>query len=237
MGLDELAPFKPEEKIIEYMIAPKGEGQKLTQMTCAAFAEETASESPAPGGGSISAYMGALAAALGTMVSNLSAHKAGWDERWKEFSDQADRGQELLSRLLYLVDEDTESFNRIMDALKLPKSTPEEKEARKQALEAATLYATQVPLQTMEAAVATFPLLESMARTGNPASVSDAGVGALAARSAVLGAQLNVRINAAGLSDRAEAERLIAKAAEIAETAIKSEAEVLKIVNQVLSEK
>ncbi|MBO5455465.1 MAG: glutamate formimidoyltransferase [Muribaculaceae bacterium] len=237
MGLDELAPFKPEEKIIEYMIAPKGEGQKLTQMTCAAFAEETASESPAPGGGSISAYMGALAAALGTMVSNLSAHKAGWDERWKEFSDQADRGQELLSRLLYLVDEDTESFNRIMDALKLPKSTPEEKEARKQALEAATLYATQVPLQTMEAAVATFPLLESMARTGNPASVSDAGVGALAARSAVLGAQLNVRINAAGLSDRAEAKRLIAKAAEIAETAIKSEAEVLKIVNQVLSEK
>lgn len=214
---------------------PKGETRRLTDMTCAEFADETASESPAPGGGSISAYMGALAAALSTMVANLSAHKAGWDERWKEFSDQADRGQELLSRLLHLVDEDTEAFNRIMDAFKLPKSSPEEKEARRQAIEAATLYATQVPLQTMEAAVETFPLLESMARTGNPASVSDAGVGALAARSAVLGAQLNVRINAAGLSDRAEADRLTARAAEIAALAVSSEAKVLEAVNEVLA--
>ena len=235
MGLDELAPFKPEEKVVEYLVAPKNGARRLTDMTCTEFADETASESPAPGGGSISAYMGALAAALGTMVANLSAHKAGWDERWKEFSDQADRGQELLSRLLHLVDEDTEAFNRIMDAFKLPKSTPEEKEARRQAIEAATLYATQVPLQTMEAAVETFPLLESMARTGNPASVSDAGVGALAARSAVLGAQLNVRINAAGLADRAEADRLTARAAEIAALAINSEAKVLEAVNEVLA--
>lgn len=235
MGLDELAPFKPEEKVVEYLVAPANGARRLTDMTCTEFADETASESPAPGGGSISAYMGALAAALGTMVANLSAHKAGWDERWKEFSDQADRGQELLSRLLHLVDEDTEAFNRIMDAFKLPKSTPEEKEARRQAIEAATLYATQVPLQTMEAAVETFPLLESMARTGNPASVSDAGVGALAARSAVLGAQLNVRINAAGLADRAEADRLTARAAEIAALAISSEAKVLETVNEVLA--
>lgn len=235
MGLDELAPFKPEEKVVEYMVAPKSDAVKLTDMTCTGFAEETASESPAPGGGSISAYMGALAAALGTMVANLSAHKAGWDERWKEFSDQADRGQELLGRLLHLVDEDTEAFNRIMEAIKLPKSTPEEKEARAQAMEAATLYATQVPLQTMEAAVATFPLLESMARTGNPASVSDAGVGALAARSAVLGAQLNVRINAAGLADRQEAQRLTERAAAIAAEAVAAEAKVLEIVNEILA--
>lgn len=235
MGLDELAPFKPEEKVVEYMVAPKSDAVKLTDMTCTGFAEETASESPAPGGGSISAYMGALAAALGTMVANLSAHKAGWDERWKEFSDQADRGQELLVRLLHLVDEDTEAFNRIMEAIKLPKSTPEEKEARAQAMEAATLYATQVPLQTMEAAVATFPLLESMARTGNPASVSDAGVGALAARSAVLGAQLNVRINAAGLADRQEAQRLTERAAAIAAEAVAAEAKVLEIVNEILA--
>ena len=235
MGLDELAPFKPEEKVVEYLVAPANGARRLTDMTCAEFADETASESPAPGGGSISAYMGALAAALGTMVANLSAHKAGWDERWKEFSDQADRGQELLSRLLHLVDEDTEAFNRIMDAFKLPKSTPEEKEARKQAIEAAMHNATQVPLQTMEAAVETFPLLESMARTGNPASVSDAGVGALAARSAVLGAQLTVRINAAGLADRAEGDRLTARAAEIAALAISSEAKVLEAVNEALA--
>lgn len=235
MGLDELAPFRPEEKVIEYLIAPKNAGKKLTDMTCTEFAEETASESPAPGGGSISAYMGALAAALGTMVANLSSHKAGWDERWKEFSDQADKGQELMQRLLHLVDEDTEAFNRIMDAFKMPKSTDEEKAARAEAIEAATLYATQIPLSTMETAAETFPLLESMARTGNPASVSDAGVGALAARSAVLGAQLNVRINAASLKNREEADRLTARAEEIANRAIEAEANVLRIVNEVLA--
>lgn len=236
MGLDELAPFRPEEKVVEFMIAPKDTTGKLTDMTCKEFAEETASESPAPGGGSISAYMGALAAALGTMVANLSAHKAGWDDRWKEFSDQADKGQELLQRMLHLVDEDTEAFNRIMDAFKMPKSTDEEKAARAAAIEEATLYATRVPLATMEAACATFPLLESMARTGNPASVSDAGVGALAARSAVLGAQLNVRINAASLKDRGEAERLTSRAAEIAAEAIAAEAKVLETVNGVLNQ-
>ncbi len=221
--------------MIEYLIAPKNAGKKLTDMTCTEFAEETASESPAPGGGSISAYMGALAAALGTMVANLSSHKAGWDERWKEFSDQADKGQELMQRLLHLVDEDTEAFNRIMDAFKMPKSTDEEKAARAEAIEAATLYATQIPLSTMETAAETFPLLESMARTGNPASVSDAGVGALAARSAVLGAQLNVRINAASLKNREEADRLTARAEEIANRAIEAEANVLRIVNEVLA--
>lgn len=234
MGLDELAPFRPEEKVIEYLIAPKG-GKNLTDLTCTGFAEETASESPAPGGGSISAYMGALAAALGTMVANLSSHKAGWDDRWKEFSDQADRGQELMQRLLHLVNEDTEAFNRIMDAFKMPKSTDEEKAARAAAIEDATLYATRIPLSTMEAAAETFTLLESMARTGNPASVSDAGVGALAARSAVLGAQLNVRINAASLKNREEADRLTARAAEIAEKAMIAETKVLEIVNEVLS--
>lgn len=235
MGLDELSPFRPEEKVIEYLIAPKGECRKLTDMTCTGFAEETASESPAPGGGSISAYMGALAAALGTMVANLSSHKAGWDDRWKEFSDQADKGQELMQRLLHLVNEDTEAFNRIMDAFKMPKSTDEEKAARAAAIEDATLYATMIPLSTMEAAAETFPLLESMARTGNPASVSDAGVGALAARSAVLGAQLNVRINAASLKNREEADRLTTRAAEIAATAVAAEAKVLEVVNEVLS--
>ncbi|WP_289732531.1 glutamate formimidoyltransferase [uncultured Duncaniella sp.] len=235
MGLDELTPFRPEEKVIEFMIAQKNAGKKLTDMTCTEFAEETASESPAPGGGSISAYMGALAAALGTMVANLSAHKAGWDDRWKEFSDQADRGHEILQQLLHLVDEDTEAFNRIMDAFKMPKSSEEEKAARAAAIEDATLYATRIPLSTMETACAVFPLLESMARTGNPASVSDAGVGALAARSAVLGAQLNVRINAASLKNRDKADRLTARAAEIAAEAIAAEARVLEIVNEILN--
>lgn len=231
MGLDQLAPFKPEEKVVEYMIGSNDAEPKLTAMTCKGFAYETASESPAPGGGSISAYMGSLAAALGTMVANLSAHKAGWDERWREFSDWADRGQKLVDRLLNLVDEDTAAFNRIMAAIQMPKGSPEEQAARAAAMEAATLYATEVPLQTMEAAYETFDILEAMAREGNPASVSDAGVGALAARSAVLGAQLNVRINAGGLADRAAADRLTAKAAEIAAKAIEAEARVLEIVN------
>lgn len=231
MGLDELAPFKPEEKIIEFMIAPKDGGKKLTDMTCTAFADETASESPAPGGGSISAYMGALAAALGTMVANLSAHKAGWDDRWKEFSDAADRGQKLLGELLHLVDEDTAAFNRIMAAIQMPKGSEEERAARDEALEAATLYATQVPLRTMKTAVETFPLLKAMAEEGNPASVSDAGVGALAARAAVLGAGLNVRINAAGLRDRDAADALTVEAASIAAEACAAEEEIIKIVN------
>ncbi len=231
MGLDELKPFKPEEKIIEYMLEDNA-SKRLVDMTCSEFALETASESPAPGGGSISAYMGALAAALGTMVANLSSHKAGWDERWEEFSDYAERGQELVSRLLALVDEDTEAFNRIMAVFAMPKTTAEEKAARSAALQSATLYATEVPLKTMKAAYECFKIVKAMAETGNPNSVSDAGVGALAARSAVLGAELNVKINAAGLKDRETAERLISQAAEIARKAVAQESEILQIVNQ-----
>ncbi len=234
MGLDELKEFKPEEKIIEYMLEADNSAKKLVDMTVKGFADETSSESPAPGGGSISAYMGALGAALGTMVANLSAHKAGWDDRWEFFSDWAVKGRDIQTRLIGLVDEDTEAFNRIMAVFAMPKSTPEEKAARAKALEEATLYATQVPLRTMKAALEVFPLVEAMAKDGNPASVSDAGVGALAARSAVLGAYLNVKINAAGLKDRAEAERILSEAAEIAERAVELEKSVLAVVNGVI---
>lgn len=233
MGLDELKPFRPEEKVIEYLLEAgqnKG-GRKLVDMTLEGFADETASESPAPGGGSIAAYMGALGAALGTMVANLSAHKAGWDERWEEFSDYAERGRDILDRLIGLVDEDTAAFNRIMGVFAMPKGTEEEKAARAKALQEATLYATEVPLRTMKTAAEAFDLLEAMAREGNPASVSDAGVGALAARSAVLGAQLNVRINAAGLTDRSMAEALCEEAEEIACHASARETQILEIVN------
>lgn len=234
MGLDELKPFISDEKVIEYMLENENASKKLVDMTCRDFADETASESPAPGGGSISAYMGALAAALGTMVANLSAHKAGWDDRWEEFSDVAEKGRDIQDRLIHLVDEDTEAFNRIMAVFAMPKKTEEEKAARSAALQEATLYATEVPLRTMRAAYETFDVLEAMAKKGNPASVSDAGVGALAARSAVLGAQLNVRINAAGLKDRAKADELLAEAEQIAEKACLREADILKIANEVI---
>ncbi|MDE6299443.1 MAG: glutamate formimidoyltransferase, partial [Muribaculaceae bacterium] len=234
MGLDELKPFVREEKIIEDMLADR-KGKRLIDLTCKDFAEETASESPAPGGGSISAYMGALAAALGTMVANLSAHKAGWDDRWEEFSEVAEKGHDLQDRLLALVDEDTDAFNRIMAVFAMPKKTPEEKAARSIALEEATLFATEVPLRTMAVSYETFDVLEAMARKGNPASVSDAGVGALAARAAVLGAQLNVRINAAGLKDRAKAEELLAEADKIATSAKQRETQILDIVNEVIN--
>lgn len=233
MGLDDLKPFDPAEKVIEYMLESKSGdgGVRLTAMSCRGFAEETASESPAPGGGSVAAYMGALGAALGTMVANLSAHKSGWDERWKEFSDAADAGQALMQRLLSLVDEDTAAFNRIKAAMGMPKSTDSEKEQRAAAIEAATLYASQVPLNTARAAAEAFPLLRAMASDGNPASVTDAGVGALAARAAVRGAALNVRINAAGLADRAAAEELIASARAFEAEAAAAEEEILRIVD------
>lgn len=234
MGLDELKEFNPDEKIIEYMLEADKSSKKLVDMTCKAFADETASESPAPGGGSIAAYMGALAAALGTMVANLSAHKAGWDDRWEEFSDVAEQGRSIQERLIHLVDEDTEAFNRIMAVFAMPKKSTEEKAARAAALEAATLYATEVPLRTMKAAYETFDVLEAMAQKGNPASVSDAGVGALAARAAVLGAHLNVRINAAGLKDRAKADALLDEAAGIAAKACEREAEIVKQVNAII---
>lgn len=232
MGLDDLKPFKPEEKVIEYLLEAQVEKKQLIDMTCKGFAEETASESPAPGGGSISAYMGALGAALGTMVANLSSHKAGWDDRWEEFSDWAEKGQTVMQELLHLVDEDTAAFNRIMAVFAMPRSTDEERAARSAALQEATLYATEVPLRTMRAALAVFPIVRAMAEEGNPNSVSDAGVGALAARSAVFGARLNVRINAAGLKDRAKADALTAEADAIAAEAARLEAEVLEIVGQ-----
>lgn len=231
MGLDELKEFKPEEKVIEYMIADKNAARKLVDMTCREFADETASESPAPGGGSISAYMGVLAAALGTMVANLSAHKPGWDDRWREFSDMAERGRDIQDRLIALVDEDTEAFNRIMAVYSMPKGTEAERAARATALEDATLYATEVPLRTMKAAFDTFDLLQAMATEGNPNSVSDAGVGALAAEAAVAGAGLNVRINAAGLADREAAGRLVAEANDLCARAAVRRAEILDIVN------
>ncbi len=232
MGLGNLKPFNPEEKVVEYILeAEEQKGvKKLVDMTCTGFAEETASESPAPGGGSISAYMGALAAALGTMVANLSSHKAGWDDRWEYFSDWADNGMAVMNELLYLVDEDTAAFNKIMDVFGMPKGTDEEKAARAEAMEVATLYATQVPLRTMKAAYKAFDVVRAMAEEGNPNSVSDAGVGALAARSAVMGACLNVKINAAGLKDRAVADALVKEAEEIQALAQKAEAEVLAVV-------
>ena len=232
MGLSNLKEFKPEEKVVEYILeAEEQKGvKKLVDMTCTGFAEETASESPAPGGGSISAYMGALAAALGTMVANLSSHKAGWDDRWEFFSNWAENGMGVMNELLYLVDEDTAAFNKIMDVFGMPKGTDEEKAARAGAMEAATLYATQVPLRTMKAAFKAFEVVRAMAEEGTPNSVTDAGVGALAARSAVMGACLNVKINAAGLKDRATADALVKEAEEIQAEAQKVEAEILAIV-------
>ncbi len=231
MGLDDLKPFNPREKVVEYMLEEPA-GKRLIDMTCKGFAEETASESPAPGGGSISAYMGALGAALGTMVANLSSHKAGWDDRWEEFSLWAEKGQALMAELLHLVDEDTEAFNRIMAVFAMPKTTDEEKAARSAALQVAILYATEVPLRTMKAAERVFEIVKAMAEQGNPNSVSDAGVGALAARSAVLGARLNVRINAAGLKDKVKAAELVGEADEIAARVVAMEQEVLKIVEE-----
>ncbi|MDE7462314.1 MAG: glutamate formimidoyltransferase [Muribaculaceae bacterium] len=231
MGLDELKPFDAREKVIEYLVEDQDK-KKLVDLTARGLAEETASESPAPGGGSISAYMGALGAALGTMVANLTGHKAAYDDEWEKYSDYAEEGQSLMDQLLHLVDEDTEAFNRIMDVFAMPKKTDADKAARKEAMEAATLYATQVPLRTMETAFRVFPLLRAMVEEGNPASVTDAGVGTLAARAAVRGAFMNVRINAAGLEDRAKAEELIARGKEIEEAAAKEEAEILEIVNQ-----
>lgn len=237
MGLDELKPFEPSEKIIEDMIADgDSKGGRLVDMSCTAFADETASESPAPGGGSISAYMGTLGAALGTMVANLSAHKPGWDDRWELFSDYAVKGRDILERLLRLVDEDTEAFNRIMAVFAMPKSTVEEKAARAEALEAATINAAEVPLKTMKTAFEAFDLLEAMAQEGNPNSVSDVGVGALAVRSAILGAQLNVKINAAGIKDRQVAQTLIDDAEEIAAYASSREQGILNIVNSVIEQ-
>ncbi len=230
MGLEELGPFKPEERIIEYLLRDPSAG-KLIGMSLAEFADETASESPAPGGGSISAYMGALGISLGTMVANLSSHKAGWDERWEEFSNWAAKGQSQKDQLLKLVDEDTNAFNKIMNAFALPKATEAEKKNRSESIQAATRYATEIPFRVMEIAFASMEIIKAMAETGNPNSVTDAGVGALCARSAVMGAFLNVKINAAGLADKTFASDIISKGKKIEENTQRLEAEILTLVN------
>ena len=229
MSLEDLKPFNPKEKVIEYLLEEEKHG--LAQMTVEGFTRETASESAAPGGGSVSACMGAFAAALATMVANLSSHKRGWDARWKEFSDVAEEGQKLVDELLALIDEDTAAFNRIMDCFSMPKGTDEEKAARARAIEEATLYAAQVPLRTMEASLKALPLALEMAQKGNPASASDAGVAALAAVAGIKGARLNVRINAAGLKDKTSALPLLQRADAIVAQAVALETQVLEAVN------
>lgn len=214
MGLDDLKPFHPQERVIEYLIEDSSTN-RLIDMTCKGFVNETASESPAPGGGSVSAYMASLGTALGVMVANLSSHKAGWDHKWDYFSKYAESGVAIMNELMYLVDEDTNSFKRIMDAFSLPKESEKDKEARSRAIQEATLYATEIPLRTMKVAYSALDLIEAMVKEGNPNSVSDAGVGALAIRSAVFGAYMNVRINSVDLKDREKAHLLIKEAQEI----------------------
>jgi len=235
LGLDELSPFKPEERIIEYRLR-QAEARPLARLTVTGFADETASESPAPGGGSVSALLGALGAALGTMVANLSAHKRGWDARWESFSTWAETGQRLKDELLRLVDDDTAAFNRVMEALALPKGTPDEKQARKSALAAANHGAIEVPLQVMRVSARAFPLLRAMAAEGNPASASDAGVGALAVRAAIRGAGLNVRINLPGLGDPALAATLRQEADALVASAESEERAVLALVEAQLKD-
>lgn len=234
MGLDDLKPFNPEEKVIEYLLDKADTAQKLVNMTCTGFADETASESPAPGGGSISAYMGALGAALGTMVANLSSHKPGWDDNWEFFSQWAEKGQALKEKLLALVDEDTNAFNVIMNAFGMPKGSEEEKAARKQAIQEATKYATEVPMKTIKASFEVFDICQAMIEKGNPASVSDAGVGSLCARAAVHGAYLNVKINASSLDDKAYADKMIAEARDFAVRADEKEKALMEMTEKVI---
>ncbi len=234
LGLSELGSFKPEERILEYLLQDKSRS-RLVNMTLENFVNETASESPAPGGGSISAYIGALGIALGTMVANLSAHKPGWDERWEEFSNWAEKGQKLQSALLKLVDEDTLAFNKIMAAFGLPKTSEDEVRYRNQVIQDATRYATEVPLKVMELSFQAMPIIKAMAETGNPNSVTDAGVGALCARSAVIGAYLNVKVNAGSLTDKSVAVSLINKGAAIEMNAKLLEHEILETVNKRLN--
>ncbi len=235
MGLDDLKPFDPEKKIIEYSVRSRFPSAKLAGMSLQAFADETLSESPAPGGGSISAYVGALGVALGGMVANLSAHKRGWDERWEEFSTSAEDAQDLKERLMFLVDEDTRAFNRIMEAFSLPKNSPEEKSARSKAIQEATFYAIEVPFQVMETAFSAFPMLYEMADKGNPNSVSDAGVGALCVRAAVLGAWLNVQINASGYHDKQALESIMKKAQNLVQETETWEKKIMSRVGEVMN--
>lgn len=231
LGLDELGPFKPEERIIEYLLRDVA-SSKLVNMTLDDFADETASESPAPGGGSISAYVGALGVSLATMVANLSSHKKGWDDRWEEFSNWAEKGQHIKAELMRLVDADTAAFNRIMSAFALPKGTDEEKAIRKQTIQDATRFAIEIPFKVMELSYESMDIIKAMAESGNPNSVSDAGVGALCARSAVMGAFMNVRINAGGYEDKKFVNDIIARGKAIEINTISKEADILKIVNE-----
>ena len=230
MGLNDVHKFNPEEKIIEYVMKEEKK-DRLISMSLRDFMNETASESPAPGGGSVSAYIGALGAALGTMVANLSSHKRGWDDRWKEFSDWAEKGKEIQNNLLHLVDEDTEAFNRILDAFGLPKKTAEEIKVRNSAIQEATREAALVPFKVMEAALTGFELIREMVAKGNPASVTDAAVGALALRTCIRGAFLNVRVNASGIEDREFVNNLLDKGKIIESQAIREEEEILRKVD------
>jgi len=231
MGLDELTPFNPAERIIEYLLKDKSSG-RLINMTLTDFADETASESPAPGGGSIAAYAGALGISLAGMVANLSSHKKGWDDRWEEFSNRAAEAQQYKARLVELVDADTHAFNRIMDAFGLPKSTDAEKAARHTAIQDATKFAIDIPFQVMQTAFDSMSVIKAMAESGNPNSVSDAGVGALCARASVMGAFMNVRINAAGYDDKKFVEDIVGRGRKIEADTIALEGEILKIVNE-----
>ena len=234
LGLDELSPFKPEERIIEYVLS-ESSGKKLIGMNLTEFADETASESPAPGGGSISAYVGSLGISLATMVANLSSHKRGWDERWEEFSNWAEKGQNIKDQLLKLVDEDTKAFNKIMDAFGLPKGTDEEKKERTKAIQSATKNAIEVPFQVMQLSLKSMETIKAMAEIGNPNSVTDAGVGALCARTAVIGAFMNVKINASGYSDKAYVSEILSKGNSIQAEAIRLEAEIIALVESKIS--
>jgi glutamate formiminotransferase/formiminotetrahydrofolate cyclodeaminase len=231
LGLEDLAPFNPYERIIEYAITDRSR-QRLVDLSIEAFTEETASESPAPGGGSVSAAVGAFGVALGTMVANLSAHKRGWDDRWEEFSDWAERGKSCQSELLRLVDEDTDAFNAVMAAFGLPKGSEAEQTERTRAIQAATHGAIEVPLRVMEVALESMAVMKAMAETGNPNSVSDAGVGALCARVAVRGAYLNVQINVGDLEDKGFVEDVLSRGQEMVERAVTKEREILAIVNE-----
>jgi glutamate formiminotransferase/formiminotetrahydrofolate cyclodeaminase len=231
LGLDELSEFNPEDRVIEYLLREK-KNSKLVSMTLSEFADETASESPAPGGGSISAYAGALGISLATMVANLSSHKKGLDEKWDEYSQWAEKGQLLKKQLLTLVDEDTIAFNKIMDSFSLPKNTEAEKSVRTEAIQDATKYAIEVPLSVMKLSFSSMEIIKAMAESGNPNSVSDAGVGALCARSAVYGAYLNVKINLSGLKDSVYSAGVLKEAEEILNNAVKSEQSILEIVRK-----
>ena len=231
LGLDDLKPFNPEEKIIEYVLKDKGIKQ-LVDLTLTDFADETAGESMAPGGGSISAYVGTLGVSLGTMVANLSAHKPGWDERWEEFSAWAEKGQAYKNKLLALVDEDTNAFNKIIEGFRMPKGTDKEKKARTEVIEAATIYATKVPLLVMETACDSMEVMMAMAKGGLQNSLSDAGVGALCARTAVYGAYFNVRINAKDIKNRETAESLLGNAKSIFDKTIATENEMIAYINE-----